>query len=65
MSTTPSEQHKAEHKASKDDLVRYVEELAGPDEYPQGDAWISLTDAARITRTSFICCKFGVSKFTL
>ncbi len=48
MSTTPSEQR----KASKDDLVRYVEELAGPDEYPQGDAWISLTDAARITRTS-------------
>lgn len=31
----------------KDDLIRHVEELAGPD-----DAWISLTDAARITRTS-------------
>jgi chromosome segregation ATPase len=47
MSTTPSEQRKAEQKASKDDLVQYVEELAGPE-----DAWISLTDAARITRTS-------------
>src|SRR2546423_1858485 len=46
MSTTPSEQRKAEHKASKDDLIQYVEELAGPE-----DAWISLTDAARITRT--------------
>src|SRR5258706_15931077 len=43
MSTPPSEQR----KASKDDLVQYVEELAGPE-----DAWISLTDAARITRTS-------------
>ncbi len=47
MSTTPSEQRKAEQKASKDDLIQYVEELAGPE-----DAWISLTDAARITRTS-------------
>src|SRR6266568_5073286 len=45
--TTPSEQRKAEQKASKDDLIQYVEELAGPE-----DAWISLTDAARITRTS-------------
>jgi chromosome segregation ATPase len=52
MSTSPSEQRKAEHKAGKDDLVQYVEELAGPEEYPEGDAWISLTDAARITRTS-------------
>jgi len=47
MSTTPSEQRKAEQKASKDDIIQYVEELAGPE-----DAWISLTDAARITRTS-------------
>ncbi len=52
MSTTPSEQHEEEHKASKDDLIRHVEELAGPEEYPPGDAWISLTDAARVTRTS-------------
>lgn len=52
MSTTPSEQRKAEHKVSKDDLIRHVEELAGPEEYPPGDAWISLTDAARVTRTS-------------
>jgi len=47
MSTPPSEQRKAEQKASKDDLLQYVEDLAGPE-----DAWISLTDAARITRTS-------------
>ncbi len=48
MSTSPAEQH----KAGKGDLVQYVEELAGPEEYPEGDAWMSLTDAARITRTS-------------
>ncbi len=47
MSTIPPEQHKTQQDAGKDDLVQYVEELAGP-----GDAWISLTDAARITRTS-------------
>jgi hypothetical protein len=52
MKTTPSEQRKAQQAASKDDSIQYVEELAGPDEYPEGDAWISLTDAARITRTS-------------
>jgi hypothetical protein len=48
MSTSPAEQR----KEGRDDLVQYVEELAGPEEYPEGDAWISLTDAARITRTS-------------
>jgi hypothetical protein len=48
MSTSPAEQH----KEGRDDPVQYVEELAGPEEYPEGDAWISLTDAARITRTS-------------
>jgi len=48
MSTIPPGQQ----DAGKDDLVQYVEELAGPEEYPEGDAWISLTDAARITRTS-------------
>ncbi len=52
MSTSPAEQRKAEHKEGHGDLVQYVEELAGPEEYPEGDAWISLTDAARITRTS-------------
>jgi len=52
MSTSPSEQRKAEQEAGKDDLVQYVEELAGPEEYPEGDTWISLTDAARVTRTS-------------
>src|SRR6266852_3776680 len=52
MSTSPSEQRKAEQEEGRDDLVQYVEELAGPEEYPEGDTWISLTDAARITRTS-------------
>src|SRR5437899_10445949 len=52
MDTIPPEQRKAQQDAGKDDLVQYVEELAGPEEYPDGDAWISLTDAARITRTS-------------
>jgi hypothetical protein len=52
MSTTPSEQHKAQPAAAKDDLVQFVEELAILEEYPPGDAWISLTDAARVTRTS-------------
>lgn len=52
MSISPSEQRKAEREAGRDDLVQYVEELAGPEEYPEGDTWISLTDAARITRTS-------------
>ena len=52
MSTSPAEQRKEEHKEGRDDLVQYVEELAGPEEYPEGDAWMSLTDAARITRTS-------------
>ncbi len=47
MSTIPPEQRKAQQDAGKDDLVQYVVELAGPE-----DAWISLTDAARITRTS-------------
>jgi chromosome segregation ATPase len=52
MSTSPAEQRKAEQEGGRDDLVQYVEELAGPEEYPEGDAWVSLTDAARITRTS-------------
>ncbi len=61
MSTTPrEEQRKAQQKAGEDDLVQHVEELAGPEEYPEGDAWISLTDAARITRTSLICFAFTV-----
>jgi chromosome segregation ATPase len=52
MSTNPSESRKGQLAAAKDDRVQYVEELAGPEEYPPGDAWISLTDAARVTRTS-------------
>jgi len=30
MSTIPPEQHKTQQDAGKDDLVQYVEELAGP-----------------------------------
>jgi chromosome segregation ATPase len=45
------EQQITPEQVSKDDRLRYVEELASPEEYP-GDAWISITDAARITRTS-------------
>lgn len=39
-------------KTGQDDLTKYVEELANSEEYPPGDAWVSITDAARITRTS-------------
>ena len=49
-----TEQRKAQQDEGREDLVQYVGELAGPEEYPPGDAWISLTDAARVTRTSFI-----------
>jgi uncharacterized protein YbcI len=52
MNMIPDEQRKAQQDAGKDDLVQYVEELANVEEYPEGDTWISLTDAARITRTS-------------
>src|SRR5712691_5552607 len=47
-----TEQRKAQQDEGREDLVQYVEELAGPEAYPPGDAWISLTDAARVTRTS-------------
>lgn len=52
MSTSPSHQRKAEQEEGRNDRVQYVEELVGPEEYPEGDSWISLTDSARITRTS-------------
>src|SRR6266567_6029712 len=53
MNTTPSEeQHKVQQAAAREDLMQYVEELASAEAYPPGDAWISLTDAARVTRTS-------------
>src|SRR5213080_2183529 len=51
MNAIPPEQRKAQEQAGKSDLIQYVEELASPEEYP-GDTWISLTDAARVTRTS-------------
>jgi len=45
----------------KPDLTRYVEELRSKEEYPEGDAWISLTDAARVTRTSEAMARRWVS----
>ncbi len=52
MSTVDPQQRKNEEKAAQEDRIQYVEELASALEYPEGDAWISLTDAARVTRTS-------------
>ena len=52
MSTFDSQQRKDDEKAAQEDRIQYVEELASTLEYPDGDAWISLTDAARVTRTS-------------
>ena len=47
MNTTPSESSTSSQKNDKAERVRYVEALAGPE-----DAWVSITDAARITRSS-------------
>ena len=52
MSTFDPKQRKDEAKAAQEDRIQYVEELASAEDYPAGDAWISLTDAARVTRTS-------------
>jgi len=52
MSTVVPQRRKEEEKAAQEDRIQYVEELASAFEYPEGDAWISLTDAARVTRTS-------------
>jgi len=52
MSTFDPKQRKDEEKAAQEDRIQYVEELASAKDYPDGDAWISLTDAARVTRTS-------------
>lgn len=41
--------------------VWYVEELRSTEEYPAGDAWVSITDAARITRTSEAMARRWVS----
>ncbi len=38
--------------SSKESRIKYVDELANAADYPPGDAWISITDAARVTRTS-------------
>jgi hypothetical protein len=39
-----------EKRAASEDKVRYVEELASTEEYPEGDYWLTLTDAARVTK---------------
>lgn len=41
--------------------IWYVEALRNAEEYPEGDAWISITDAARITRTSEAMARRWVS----
>lgn len=50
-----------QQKPEKEDLTRYVDELRSKDEYPEGDAWMSLTDAARVTRTSEAMARRWVS----
>ena len=52
MNTQDPELRMQERTSAHEDRIQYVEELAPPDVYPEGDAWISLTDAARVTRTS-------------
>ncbi len=52
MSTVDPQRRKEEEKTAQEDRIQYVEELASTFEYPDGDTWISLTDAARVTRTS-------------
>ena len=52
MSTFDPKQRKDEEKTTQEDRIQYVEKLASAEDYPNGDAWISLTDAARVTRTS-------------
>jgi hypothetical protein len=47
VSTIPPEQDTAQPGQSADTRIRLIDDLAGPD-----DAWITITDAARITRTS-------------
>ncbi|BCL84653.1 helix-turn-helix domain-containing protein [Ktedonobacteria bacterium brp13] len=37
-------------QAASEDKVRYVEELASAEAYPEGDYWLTLTDAARVTK---------------
>jgi chromosome segregation ATPase len=49
---TPPDQQKAQNQAEQESRIKYVEELASAEAYPPGDAWISITDAARVTRTS-------------
>jgi chromosome segregation ATPase len=51
MQEMTSEQRQAAQD-QKESRIKYVEELASADEYPPGDGWISITDAARVTRTS-------------
>ena len=52
MEPITPDQRQAQGQAGKEDLIQYVEELRSREEYPEGDAWISITDSARITRTS-------------
>jgi hypothetical protein len=39
-----------EKRAASEEKVRYVENLTPAEEYPEGDSWLTLTDAARVTK---------------
>ncbi|MBV9688452.1 MAG: hypothetical protein JO202_01955 [Ktedonobacteraceae bacterium] len=62
MNLPTPRQHKAQREqADKESLIKYVEVLRSAEEYPPGDAWISITDAARVTRTSEAMARRWVS----
>lgn len=47
MSEITPDQGKGQQEAEKEARLQYIDVLEGPDDY-----WISITDAARVTRTS-------------
>jgi len=49
---TPRQRKVQREQADKESLIKYIEVLRSAEEYPPGDAWMSITDAARVTRTS-------------
>lgn len=56
MTAMPEEQHQTPRVPEKEDPLRYVETLADEHDY-----WMSLTDAARVTRTSEAMARRWVS----
>src|SRR5438876_2054140 len=55
-SMSPKPQQAQPQDQGEHDLVRYVEDLAGPNDY-----WVSITDAARITRSSEVMARRWVT----